>query len=92
MPASAHVEIGADLGLHNHHIASDGDDVSDRNGDTPIETGTDVLHHHHCPMGLDPAPVCELATIALSRSLIVPANAAALHSRATAPPLQPPLA
>jgi hypothetical protein len=92
MPATAHAETGAEHGLHRDHHSSHSEDASGQNGDTPVDVGSDVLHHHHCPMGLDPAPINTLAAMPLAKSLLVPANSAVLRSRATEPPLQPPLA
>jgi hypothetical protein len=92
MPATAHAEVGPDHGLHHGHIASHSNDISDQNGDAPLEVGSDAMHHHHCPIGLETTSVDDIAPLALSRSLIVPANSASLSSRATAPPLQPPSA
>ncbi len=92
LPATAHAQDVTDHGLHHDHHASHADDASDKKGDVPVDVGTDIMHHHHCPMGVDPAPVVDLAPMPISKSLVVPTSSAALHSRATAPPLQPPLA
>lgn len=92
MPAAAHAETGADYGLHHDHHVSVSDHDSGQKGESPVDSGGDALHHHHCPMGVDPAQASGLAAMPLAKSLIVPARSAVLRSRATEPPLHPPLA
>lgn len=91
MPDTAHAQSAADSSLHHDHHANASDDVSNENGESP-DIGSDVMHHHHCPIGLDSNPADMIGEMILGGSLLLPANSAALRSRATEPPLEPPLA
>lgn len=91
-PASAHVESKADVALHHDHHFDQTANMSESNEKAPIEGSGTAMHHHHCPIGLNPAPFVALTAMLPLQLVPSSSSAAALRSRATAPPLQPPSA
>ncbi len=93
-PAAAHVDnIAAHHesdAVHNHAPYSH--DRADETGGAPMDVGSDVLHHHHCPVGLANVSAHELIASLITSAAPVAPDTAILPSHATAPPLQPPLA
>lgn len=76
---------------HHHDFVEPADDaVPDDN--SPTGSGSEVLHHHHCPTGLVADDALASASGSKIRDVHVPRIAAALASRSTAPPTEPPAA
>jgi hypothetical protein len=71
-----------------HHAHSDDAAPQDNSSNGLHE----LYHHHHCPMAMAADDADDTAGIPVARSTLRPREAAALLSRATAPPTQPPLA
>lgn len=59
---------------------------------SPTGSGSELLHHHHCPAGLIAEDSALSASAVLARDSHLSRASAALVSRATAPPTQPPSA
>lgn len=90
-PVLAHDGGGITADIH-HHDHAQSEDRSDQQQSAPGALGNEVLHHHHCPVGLAGASA-ELTMAALqSCEAFVPVRDRALASLAIAPPLEPPLA
>lgn len=91
VPAVA-ADLGEVDGIVTAYCAEHDDGPSVDHKSIPGEQGNEGLHHHHCPMAADldgPADSSDLAPMA---QVHVPAALGALKSRATAPPIDPPLA
>lgn len=52
----------------------------------------ELFHHHHCPMGMTVDDDVGTGVLLSARSTPRPGETAVLLSRATAPPIEPPLA
>lgn len=59
---------------------------------SPTGSGSELLHHHHCPAGLIAEDSALSASAVLARDSHLSRATAALASRATAPPTEPPAA
>lgn len=91
MHASATAHI-LDSDVHQTAHALDDHDATEKDGDSRSDIGGDLLHHHHCPIGLEVANLNNDAPLKLRTAAHAPSNAVVLSSRTTAPPLEPPLA
>jgi hypothetical protein len=91
-PASAHSEVKADIALHHDHHLDHAANMSDSNEKAPAEGSSTAMHHHHCPIGLNPAPFAALTAMVPRQLVPSSCSAAVMRSRATAPPLHPPSA
>lgn len=91
-PAMAYDNAAAPsiVGHHHEFVEPAEDAVPDDN--SPAGSGSEVLHHHHCPAGLAADESAVPALGATIRDVHLPRPTAALASRATAPPTQPPAA
>lgn len=76
---------------HQHDFIETAEDgVPDDN--SPTGSGSELLHHHHCPAGMIADETAVPANGSAPRETPLPRATAALASRATAPPTQPPSA
>ena len=91
-PASAHLDSKADIASHHDHHLDHPADISDSNEKAPIEGSGTAMHHHHCPIGLNPAPFDAVAAMLPLQLVPSSSSSAVMRSRAMAPPLQPPSA
>ena len=91
-PAVAHAESKTDVALHHDHHIDHHADISDNNEKAPVEGSGTAMHHHHCPVGLNPAPFVALTAMLPLQLVPSSSSAAVMRSRAMAPPLQPPSA
>lgn len=76
---------------HQHEFVETAEDaVPDNN--SPTGSGSEVVHHHHCPAGMiaDESAVPDASLP--GRDVHLSRAAAVLASRATAPPTEPPAA
>jgi hypothetical protein len=88
LPSNAHASSTVDV----HQVGADCHDT-----DAPADDGTDtdgnaVHHHHHCPIAVTFSDPAAASTLFTRPGDLRPLKQAALASRATAPPLDPPLA
>ncbi len=71
-------------------VASSQDGQDDGSSSAPV--GTDVVHHHHCPLALATGDVSPINQALVPRELVPPGLVIALSSCAPDPLLEPPLA
>lgn len=81
---------GGIYGHQHDYFESSDDAVPDEN--SPTGSGGEVVHHHHCPAGLAADDGLVPASASRLRDVHLPRPAAALASRSTAPPTEPPAA
>lgn len=91
-PAAADSNAAASgiIGHHHDFVEPADDAVPDDN--SPTGSGGEVVDHHHCPAGLVADEGLVSASGSRIRDIHLPRLAAALASRATAPPTEPPAA
>ncbi len=92
MPAMAFDNVPATL-VEAHHqtcVEVSNDGAPDDN--SPTGSGSELLHHHHCPAGLIVEDSALAASAVLARDSHLSRASAALASRVIAPPTQPPAA
>lgn len=92
MPAMASDDVSpTGIAVHHHGYAEAAED-SGRDDNSPTGSGTEALHHHHCPAGMIADAAAVPATWVPTRDTHQSRASAPLASRATAPPTQPPSA
>jgi hypothetical protein len=75
--------------LADAHHAGTHEDFSDESSSDPSQ---ELFHHHHCPAAMMVDCGSAGATLLASRDMLRPGEVTALMSRASAPPIEPPLA
>lgn len=90
-PVMAYDAAPIGIDAHQHVFAEVADDAAP-DDNSPTGSGTELVHHHHCPTGLA-VDASDAADGWLStRDVHLAGTASALASRATAPPTEPPAA
>lgn len=90
-PAMAYDAVPVGIEAHQHVFAEVADDaVPDDN--SPTGSGAELVHHHHCPAGLAADESSVTGSWLPTRDVHLSRATAALASRATAPPTEPPAA
>lgn len=90
-PVMAYDAAPIGIDAHQHVFAEVADDaVPDDN--SPTGSGTELVHHHHCPAGLAVDASDATDSSLSARDIHLARASEALASRATAPPTQPPSA
>lgn len=90
-PAMAYDAAPAGIDAHQHVFAEVADDAVPADN-SPTGSGTELLHHHHCPVCLVADESAAPGSGLPARDVHLSRAAAALASRATAPPIEPPAA
>ncbi|WP_144036716.1 hypothetical protein [Sphingopyxis witflariensis] len=90
-PAIAYDAVSPGIDVQ-HRASVDASEDASPDDKSPNGTGSELVHHHHCPAGLvaDESPVP--GSCLPARDTHLSRTAAALSSRATAPPIEPPAA
>jgi beta-glucosidase/6-phospho-beta-glucosidase/beta-galactosidase len=89
-PAAAHGDHGqATVLVADAHHAAAHEDFSDDSSSDPSQ---ELYHHHHCPAALMVECGHNTYRPHASRDMLRPGEVTALVSRASAPPVEPPLA
>ncbi|WP_144037870.1 hypothetical protein [Sphingopyxis sp. KK2] len=83
---------GPDIDGHHHAFVEVSDVAAGEDHPSSTGSGSELPHHHHCPTGLVADELDASASSFAPRDIHLPRPAAALASRATAPPTQPPAA
>lgn len=92
MPAMASDDVSpTGIAVHHHGYAEAAED-SGRDDNSPTGSGSDALHHQHCPAGMIADAAAVPATWVATRDAHLARATTALASRATAPPTEPPAA
>ncbi len=91
-PAMAFDNVPATLVEAHHQTCVEVSNESAPDGNSPTGSGSELLHHHHCPAGLIAEDSALSDSGVLARDSHMSRASAALASRATAPPTQPPAA
>jgi len=94
VPAAAHSDHGSHEDVSVHMAGAHDVDVhEDSSDDSSPDQAHDRLHHHHCPSAMmTGGNTGESASVLRGRSVLHPAEVAALLSRASQPLTEPPLA
>lgn len=90
-PAMAYDAAPASIDAHHQAFVEVSDDAAP-NDNSPTGSGTELLHHHHCPTGLVTDEPLASGSGLPARDIHLSRASEALASRATAPPTQPPSA
>lgn len=91
-PAMAFDNVPATMVEAHHQTCIEVSNGSAPDDNSPTGSGSELLHHHHCPTGLIADDSAPSASGVLARDSHLSRASAVLASRATAPPTQPPAA
>lgn len=91
-PALAFDNAPATLVEAHHQTCVEVSNSGSPDDNSPTGSGSELLHHHHCPTGLIAGDAALSGTAVLARDSHLSRASTALTSRATAPPTQPPAA
>lgn len=91
-PAMALGNVPATMVEAHHEVCVEISNDAAPDDNSPTGSGSELLHHHHCPTGLVAEDSALSESAVLARDNHLSRDSAALASRATAPPTQPPAA
>ena len=90
-PVMAYDAAPIGIDAHQHVFAEVAEDAAPDDS-SPTSGGAELVHHHHCPAGLAVDASDANGSWLPNRDIHLARTAAALASRATAPPTEPPAA